>query len=85
MLDLFTGDFTADRLACLFKAELLCLRSGRIAPRSQYYRELFGLEHWPLLDRIDLAENLENKIHPAPRSALSDSACGVHGVALHPC
>jgi len=36
--ELFTGDFTAHHHACRSKAEPLCLRSGRVAPRSRFTR-----------------------------------------------
>jgi hypothetical protein len=39
LFDLFTGNFTAQRLACRFKAEPLCLRSGRVSPRSRLPHE----------------------------------------------
>jgi len=39
MFDLFTANFKAARAACIFKAQLLCLHSGRIASRSQIHRE----------------------------------------------
>jgi len=41
--ELFTDTLTADGRASRFKAERLCLRSGRVAPRSQFYRKCSGL------------------------------------------
>jgi hypothetical protein len=49
MIELFTGNFTADCRACRFKAEPLCLRSGRVLARSRFYREKSGLGLWILL------------------------------------
>jgi len=39
MFDLFAADRMGNSLACIFKAQLLFLRSGRVAARSQLYRE----------------------------------------------
>ena len=39
MFDLFAANLIATRPASIFKAQLLCLRSARVAPRSQFYRE----------------------------------------------
>jgi len=35
MFELFAVNLTATLPACIFKARLFCLRSGRVAPRSQ--------------------------------------------------
>jgi hypothetical protein len=42
-LNFFTDTLTADGRARRFKAERLCLRSGRVAPRSQSYQKCSGL------------------------------------------
>ena len=42
MFDLFAADLMGNSPVCAFKARLLCLRSGRVAPRSLLYRKLSG-------------------------------------------
>jgi len=39
MFDLCAAGLMGNWPTCIFKAQLLCLRSGRVASRSQFYCE----------------------------------------------